>query len=116
MRLAICDDEEDTRILLAEKLRTLFPTLDPALYSSGNELLAGPPPDILLMDIQMPCQSEMEIARDLRQCSRKMLLIFVTALKEHVFQTFDVGAFHHLVKPFSDEKFAEVMANAVGQY
>ncbi len=34
-----------------------------------------------------------------------MILIFVTAAEEYVFQAFDVGAFHYLVKPFSDEKF-----------
>ena len=31
-----------------------------------------------------------------------------TAAEEYVFQAFDVGAFHYLVKPFSDEKFKEV--------
>ena len=116
MRLAICDDEEDIRILLTEKLQTLFPALDPAIYSSGNELLSGPLPDILLLDIQMPGRSGMEIARELRRRNGKMILIFVTALEEYVFQAFDVGAFHYLVKPFSDEKFAEVMENAVRQY
>lgn len=64
----------------------------------------------------MPGRSGMEIARELRRRNRKMLLIFVTALEEHVFQAFDVGASHYLVKPFSDEIFAEVMANAVRQY
>ena len=30
-----------------------------------------------------------------------------------VFQAFDVGAFHYLVKPLSDDKFCEVFENAV---
>ena len=30
-----------------------------------------------------------------------------------MFQAFDVGAFHYLVKPFDDRKFAEVLQNAI---
>ena len=33
-----------------------------------------------------------------------------------MFQAFDVGAFHYLVKPFDDGKFAEVLARAAEQY
>ena len=45
--------------------------------------------------------------------NEKMVLIFVTAVEEYVFQAFDVAAFHYLVKPFSDEKFEEVVKCAV---
>ncbi|MDE5933618.1 MAG: LytTR family DNA-binding domain-containing protein, partial [Lachnospiraceae bacterium] len=38
-----------------------------------------------------------------------------TALEEYVFQAFDVGAFHYLVKPFKDGKFETVLAAAVEQ-
>lgn len=116
MRIAICDDEEEIRIALAEKLKKMFPSSELSAYSSGAALLAAPPPDILLLDIQMPGRSGMETARELRRRNGKMILIFVTALEEYVFQAFDVGAFHYLVKPFSDEKFAAVLQNAVRQY
>lgn len=39
----------------------------------------------------------------------------MTAMEEYVFQAFDVGAFHYLVKPFTDEKFYEVLTNAVNR-
>ncbi len=55
----------------------------------------------------------METARILRQKNEKMVLIFVTAVEEYVFQAFDVAAFYYLVKPFSDEKFEEVVKCAV---
>ena len=55
----------------------------------------------------------METARILRQKNEKMVLIFVTAVEEYVFQAFDVAAFHYLVKPLSDEKFEEVVKCAV---
>ena len=70
-------------------------------------------PDVAVMDIQMPGKNGMETARILRQKNERMVLIFVTAVEEYVFQAFDVGAFHYLVKPFSDEKLKEVVTKAV---
>ena len=64
-------------------------------------------------NIQMPGMDGMETARILRQKNERMVLIFVTAVEEYVFQAFDVAAFHYLVKPFSDEKFEEVVKCAV---
>ena len=61
----------------------------------------------------MPGMDGMETAKVLRQDNENMILIFVTAAEEYVFQAFDVGAFHYLVKPFSDEKFKEVVTKAV---
>lgn len=69
-----------------------------------------------MLDIQMPGRNGMETARQLRRDSREMVIIFVSALEEFVFQAFDVGAFHYLVKPFDDRKFAQVLSRAVSQY
>ena len=61
----------------------------------------------------MPGMDGMETAKVLRQDNEDMILIFVTAAEEYVFQAFDVGAFHYLVKPFSNEKLKEVVTKAV---
>ncbi len=117
MRIAICDDEKEIQNMLAEKIKRLYPAADLTLHSSGEELLAAPqPPDILLLDIQMPGRNGMETARLLRQRSKDTAIIFVSALEDYVFQAFDVGALHYLVKPFDDRKLAEVLARAAGQY
>lgn len=114
MRVAICDDEIKMRELLAAKVRRLCPDADIVLVKSGSELLSmEPQPEILFLDIGMPKMSGMEAARALRENNKSMVLIFVTAFAEYVFQAFDVGAFHYLVKPFTDEKFAEVFCAAV---
>ena len=116
MRIGICDDEKEIRHTFAEKIRRIYPKAELEQYPSGEELLsADRMPDILLLDIQMPGLSGMEIAQELRRRNGKMILIFVTALEEYVFQAFDVGAFHYLVKPFEQEKFAEVLRNAIKQ-
>lgn len=117
MQIAVCDDERETRNMLAEKIRRLYPDAGLSLYQSGEELLrADRQPDILFLDIQMAGKDGMETARELRRRKYKTILIFVTALDDFVFEAFDVGAFHYLVKPFHNGKFAEVLLNAVRQY
>ena len=61
----------------------------------------------------MPGKDGMEIARIVRRNNKDMILIFVTAVEEYVFQAFDVGVFHYLVKPFLDDKFEEVVKRAI---
>ena len=114
MQIAICDDEVSMVQILEEKIKKLLPDAVIEKYLSGDELIAsGSKPDILFLDIQMPGMDGMETAKMLRQDNEDMILIFVTAAEEYVFQAFDVGAFHYLVKPFSDEKLKEVVTKAV---
>lgn len=117
MQIAICDDEKEIRDMLAEKVQGLYPQAELSCYQSGEELLIShSQPDILLLDIQMSGKSGMETAREFRRNHKNTILIFVTALEEYVFQAFDVGAFHYLVKPIDDIKFEEVLRNAAEQF
>ena len=117
MQIAVCDDEKEIRDMFAEKIERLYPEADLLLYQSGEELLlSDKEPDILLLDIQMPGKNGMETAKALRRKNKKVIIIFVTALDDFVFQAFDVGAFHYLVKPFDDGKFAKILLNAVKQF
>ncbi len=116
MKIAICDDEKTIRESLGSKVKRLYPEAELEFYETGEELLArGDKPDILFLDIQMPGMDGMNVARELRRKGGNTILIFVTATEECVFQAFDVGAFHYLIKPFSDEKFRKVLTNAVNK-
>lgn len=116
MQIAVCDDEKEIRDMFAERVRKLCPKANLSLFRSGEDLLSSEEePDILLLDIQMPGKNGMETAKELRRKNKQAIIIFVTALDGFVFEAFDVGAFHYLVKPFDDRKFAEVLHNAVKQ-
>lgn len=117
MRIAVCDDEKEVRVFLGGKIRKHCPEAVLFFYESGEELLgSGEQFDILLLDIQMEGKNGMETAAELRKKNKHTILIFITALEEYVFQAFDVGAFHYLVKPFTDEKFESVLKAAAEQY
>ena len=116
MKIAVCEDEIEVQKMLAESIQKICPNAEILCYLSGEALLeADEQIDILFLDIQMPGKNGMETARALRKRGMDTILIFVTAIEEYVFQAFDVGAFHYLVKPFEQEKFAEVLRNEIKQ-
>lgn len=117
MRIVICDDEESIRTHIARLVRAHDPACEIITRASAAELLADArEPDLVFLDIQMPGISGMQAAQQLRRRGSRAILVFITALEQYVFQAFDVGAFHYLVKPFSEEKFREIFAAAVRAY
>lgn len=117
MRIAICDDEKNICELIENKIRQSYPKAETIFFSSGEELLLWDKHiDILFLDIQMNGKNGMETAKELRKKDKKVIIIFVTAMEDYVFQAFDVGAFHYLVKPINDAKFADVLYRAVEEW
>lgn len=114
INIAICDDEP----YMSEKIKELATAffqkknIDTAVctFSSGRELLtyAGTM-DILFLDIQMEGIDGMETACRLRSHNFKGFLIFITVLREMVFQSFEVQAFDYLLKPLKAEQFEKTM-------
>ena len=51
-------------------------------------------------------------AKKLGERDEDTILIFITGIREYVFQAFDVAAFHYLLKPIEEEKFREVFRRA----
>ena len=84
------------------------------LFESGQKLLTTDfRADIIFLDVDMPSPNGIETAKRLREEGCEAVIVFVTALREYVFDAFDVGAFHYLVKPFNEDKFREVLGKAV---
>ena len=112
---AICDDEpmmvrELTSHLadyMKEKSMTAYSV---SRFSDGRTLLeSGGSFDVIFLDIQMEQPDGMETARLLRQRGDHSLLIFVTVLKECVFDSFQVEAFDYLLKPLDSTRFHKTM-------
>ena len=115
MKFAVCDDDP----LMAQELsRRLEEYLEESgasgyqvfRFSSGRALLekAGSF-DVTFLDIQMAQPNGMETARLLREQGDRSLLIFVTVLREWVFDAFQVEAYDYLLKPLDDSRFRRTM-------
>ena len=120
LKIAICDDEQPIRDYL-KKLTEKCTDAQVHVFANGEELLSDPTVyDIILLDISLNRKPDsgkpngMEVAKKIRE-TFDVIIIFVTALKEYVFEGYDVGAFHYLLKPVDEQKFMEVMDKAISQ-
>lgn len=115
IEIAVCDDEQRIREDLKARIEAEGLQCRVRCFASGRELLEQAAQlDIVFLDIGMQEVNGMEIAAQLAQYPG-LLVIFVTAHEEHVFEAFDVGAFHYLLKPVDSEKFSQVLRKAVRQ-
>ncbi len=116
MRIAVCDDEKLIRDTIAERIKKLYPFYEILKYKNGEKLLEDTiESDIVFLDIQMDGMDGIETAKCLRKRNKKIILIFLTAWEEYVFQAFDVEAFHYLIKPLRKEKFYQVLEAAINK-
>lgn len=114
MKIAVCDDERGILEDIERRIRRFGNEFEIKKYSDGEMLLSEEfDADILFLDIQMPGRNGLEIAKKLRERSDKLVIIMISAAEEYVFRAFDVRAFHYLVKPLDQDKFHEVLRQAV---
>ena len=114
IRIAIVDDEKVIREQIKKLIEKKQTDCEIDTYGTGEDLLkADSVYDIIFLDIQMDGMNGIDTARALRQKADNTVLIFITGVKEYVFDAFDVAAFHYLIKPIEENKFWEVCDRAV---
>lgn len=117
----ICDDEPQQADFLQRlavdwaKQRML--KLHIAQYHSAEELLfaydADKRVDILLLDIELPGISGMELARRVRRSDRQLQIVFVSGYSDYLADGYEVEALHYLLKPVSAQKLSAVLDRAL---
>jgi len=102
VRVIVVDDEPDLREMIAEYLGKYG--FDVSTVSNGRELdaqLAGAPPDLLILDVNMPGEDGFAITRRLRSKSTVPILM-LTAAGDTVDRVvgLELGADDYMTKPF----------------
>ncbi len=102
-RIAVVEDEADLREVVVDYLRlqgfAVFPCAD---STALDAVLAGGDVDVVLLDLNLPREGGLSIARRLRALPRPPGIIMVTALGETVDRVvgLEVGADDYIGKPF----------------
>jgi two-component system LytT family response regulator len=68
-------------------------------------------PDLVLMDIQMPGLTGLQVLRALAADAHQPAVIFTTAYDEHALTAFELHAVDYLLKPFTHERFVEAIGH-----
>ncbi|GAB6109121.1 LytR/AlgR family response regulator transcription factor [Fusibacter bizertensis] len=109
INIAICDDEERMRVTLAAQVNTYMAcqSNEFQVFSFANAetlLRSNVFFDIVFLDIQMNDVTGMEAALKLREMGSKCFIIFITVLKEYVYNAFEVDASDYLLKPVDEHR------------
>ena len=117
IKIAFCDDDMEVLHQMNELLDRYRvernEDITYAAFQSPFELLTeiekGIRPDILFLDVVMPGQNGMDVAKEIRQYDTNMKIIFLTSSKEFAFDSYEVKALQYLLKPVSPNQLWSIM-------
>ncbi len=110
MRILIVDDEAPARARLRQMVASQDGFEIAGEASTGVEairLVSELKPDVLLLDIQMPACSGIDVAASLPD--PRPQIIFCTAHDQHAVDAFELHAIDYLLKPISRVRLAEAL-------
>lgn len=119
MNIAIIDDSVVDQRILADYLHTFFSLnftdipYSTHLYLSGEDFLKSFTKhsyDLIFMDYYMKSLSGLETAKVIRSTDKQALLFFTTFSCDYAIDCYKVKASGYLVKPYSYDDFAELVA------
>jgi DNA-binding NarL/FixJ family response regulator len=119
IKVAIVDDEPVVRSGLENLLRRSPGFQCVGAYADGESAMSGlpqKPPDVLLMDIQLPGIDGISAIRTLRGQLPNTEIIMLTAMEDHdrIFASFTAGASGYLLKHTAPNKILEAIREVSG--
>lgn len=122
LTIAICDDDASCLERTCELVRSYLkdhPLLSGILspFSRGRDLLAQVERqsgfDLYLLDVLMPEVNGIETGRRLRGLGDGGEIIYLSSSDEYGVESYDVRAFHYLLKPLEQDRLFGVLDDAI---
>jgi two-component system LytT family response regulator len=115
LRTLIVDDEPIARKVLREELECLsgIEIVGEAENGTGAlDEIALRRPDLVLLDLQMPGMSGLDVVRRLKRGTHLPAIVIVTAYDKYALQAFEAGAIDYLLKPVGRDRLEEAVGRA----
>jgi two-component system response regulator AlgR len=115
MRVLIADDEPLARMRLEALLRECSGAELVGSVGDAEAVLTLLPevkPDVLLLDIEMPGLSGLDLAHRLKALPAPPQVVFCTAYEQHAVSAFDLAAADYLVKPVRGDRLCAALRRA----
>lgn len=117
-KLFIIDDEAPARARMKTLLSDITPECPHQLVGEADNAQAAldgivaARPDIVLLDVQMPGMTGIELAGHLARQPHAPAVVFVSAYDTYALQAFEVHALDYLLKPVRAERLAAAIHRA----
>ncbi len=120
-RVGICEDDAPLSGQLCELCGNILVRLDMeheiCAYASAEELKKalgrGERFDLLCLDILMPGETGMDLARDLRRGGDETSIIFITSSTDYLLEGYSVRPIQYLLKPVDREALERIIADDI---
>jgi two-component system, LytTR family, response regulator len=115
LKTLIVDDEPIARKILREELEMIEGVEvigEAADGVSALEKIGSAQPDLVLLDLQMPAMSGLDVVRQLKHGKHLPVIVIVTAYDQHALQAFEAGAIDYLLKPVGQERLSHAVERA----
>ena len=120
-RIMIVDDEKAIRNLIKKLIK--WDELDAEFVGEAKsgieaiQLLDDLMPDIILVDIRMPFMDGLTFIKYLREIYENISVIVISAYSdfEYARQCIELGVEHYLLKPISENKLNETVADSINR-
>ncbi|MBD5528687.1 MAG: response regulator [Lachnospiraceae bacterium] len=106
MRIAVCDDDEceidHLSELITEYQLSRGVSVECHFFHNSIDFLCdmkGGEYDLVVLDVVMPGESGIKVARELREKDKNVKLIFISLSPEFAVESYSVDAYHYLLKP-----------------
>lgn len=113
MNVVIVDDNKIARTTLkqlASRVKDLVVVAECENAIDARDVLQHEPVDLLLLDIEMPEMSGLELTRDLG--ANRPLIIFTTSRKDYAVEAFELNVVDYIVKPVTLSRFIQAIDKA----
>ncbi len=114
--ILIVDDDGDTRDVLEDRLDSLgYHVLTAASGKECLEILERRNPQLVLLDIEMPGMSGLDVLKRIRSQEHEATVIVITAYGtiERAVEAMKNGAYDFITKPFEPDQIALIVAKAL---
>lgn len=120
MRIAICDDDINFINKIEKSIKKATENIDEEIqilkFKEGNKLLKkirSSTVDIVLLDVDMPDISGLEIAKIIRNLNNDIILIFISAYEQFVFESIEFHPFRYIRKTYFESEFSIAIMAAI---
>ena len=106
MKILLVDDEPLARQRTMIQLKQLgdFELTEAQNGQAALDAIALNRPDLIILDIQMPGITGIEVAKTLSKSANPPAIIFATAWDQYAIKAFEVNAIGYLLKPYSKDQ------------
>lgn len=123
IKIAFCDDDlsvlKELSVLIDKYRVERNQEMEYVALQSPLELLAeiekGIRFDALFLDVVMPGENGIEVAKEIRQYDNNVKIIFLTSSAEFAVQSYTVGAYFYQLKPIWEESFFRLMDSVISE-